>query len=103
MGKVYVFSNADEVELYKNGAFVTRLRRSKLSSLPHPPFVVDDTIGELLESQEGFPPAKAKLLRECLLAARDCGGIAGLSPAVKAKMLWCMARYGMKFQDGVVI
>ncbi|MDE6280204.1 MAG: glycoside hydrolase family 2 protein, partial [Oscillospiraceae bacterium] len=101
LGKVYVFSNADEVKLYKNGVFVTSLRRWKGSDLPHPPFVVDDTIGELLESQEGFPPAKAKLLRECLLAARDCGGIAGLPAAVKAKMLWCMARYGLKFQDGV--
>ena len=101
LGKVYVFSNADEVNLYKNDIFVTRLSRSKRSSLPHPPFAVDDTIGELLESQEGFPPAKARLLRECLLAARDCGGIAGLSPSVKAKMLWCMARYGLKFQDGV--
>ena len=101
LGKVYVFSNADEVKLYKNDVFVTSLRRWKGSDLPHPPFVVDDTIGELLESQEGFPPAKAKLLRECLLAARDCGGIAGLPAAVKAKMLWCMARYGLKFQDGV--
>lgn len=101
LGKVYVFSNADEVNLYKNDVFVTSLRRWKGSDLPHPPFVVDDTIGELLESQEGFPPAKAKLLRECLLAARDCGGIAGLPAAVKAKMLWCMARYGLKFQDGV--
>lgn len=101
LGKVYVFSNADEVKLYKNGVFVTSLRRGRWPNLPHPPFVMDDTIGELLESQEGFPPAKAKLLRECLLAARDCGGIAGLSPAAKAKMLWCMARYGLKFQDGV--
>ena len=101
LGKVYVFSNADEVKLYKNDVFVTSLRRWKGSDLPHPPFAVDDTIGELLESQEGFPPAKAKLLRECLLAARDCGGIAGLPAAVKAKMLWCMARYGLKFQDGV--
>ncbi|MBD5118602.1 MAG: glycoside hydrolase family 2 protein [Clostridiales bacterium] len=101
LGKVYAFSNADEVKLYKNDVFVTGLRRGKWPNLPHPPFVVDDTIGELLESQEGFPPAKAKLLRECLLAARDCGGIAGLPAAVKAKMLWCMARYGLKFQDGV--
>ena len=57
LGKVYVFSNADEVKLYKNDVFVTSLRRWKGSDLPHPPFVVDDTIGELLESQEGFPPA----------------------------------------------
>ena len=100
MGRVYVFSNADEVALYKNGVFVTRLNRSKYTSLPHPPFVVDDTIGELLESQEGFPPEKAKLLRECLLAAGRYG-LAGLPASYKAKMLWCMARYGLKYQDGV--
>ena len=100
LGGVYVFSNADRVALYKNDVFVTRLRRGEWQSLPHPPFVVDDTIGELLESQEGFPPAKAKLLRECLLAAGKYG-LAGLPPAYKAKMLWCMTRYGMKFQDGV--
>ena len=100
MGRVYVFSNADEVALYKNGVFVTRLNRSKYTSLPHPPFVVDDTIGELLESQEGFPPEKAKLLRECLLAAGRYG-LADLPASYKAKMLWCMARYGLKYQDGV--
>ena len=100
LGRVYVFSNADEVALYKNGVFVTRLRRAGPSSLPHPPFVVDDTIGQLLESQEGFPPAKAKLLRECLLAAGKYG-LANLPLSYKAKMAWCMARYGLKFQDGV--
>ncbi|MCM1148530.1 MAG: glycoside hydrolase family 2 protein [Butyricicoccus sp.] len=100
LGEVYVFSNADRVDLYKNGVFVTNLRRSQWSSLPHPPFVVDDTIGELLESQEGFPPEKAKLLRDCLLAAGKYG-LAGLPASYKAKMAWCMARYGLKFQDGV--
>lgn len=101
LGRIYVFSNADEVKLYKNDVFVTRLRRGEWPHLPHPPFVVDDTIGQLLESQEGFPPAKAKLIRECLLAARDCGGLAGLPASAKAKMLWAMARYGLKMQDGV--
>ena len=61
---------------------------------------MDDTLGELLESQEGFPPEKARLLRECLLAAGRYG-LAGLPASYKAKMLWCMARYGMKYQDGV--
>lgn len=101
LGRVYVFSNADEVALYKDGVFVARLRRGPWTALPHPPFVMDDTIGNLLESQEGFPPAKARLVRKCLLAARDCGGLAGLPAAAKAKMLWAMARYGLSMQDGV--
>ncbi len=100
LGEVYVFSNADEVKLYKNGVFVTNLRRGEWTNLPHPPFAANDTIGELLETQEGFPAAKAKLLRDCLLAAGKYG-LAGLPLKYKLKMLWCMARYGLKFQDGV--
>lgn len=34
-----------------------------------PPLEVSDTIGELLETQEGFPKAKAEALKNCLLAA----------------------------------
>ncbi|MDE6725048.1 MAG: glycoside hydrolase family 2 protein, partial [Ruminiclostridium sp.] len=100
LGEVYVFSNADEVALYKNDVFVTKMHRSKWSALPHPPFAADDTIGELLETQEGFSPSKAKILRECLIAAGKYG-LAGLPLSYKLKMLWCMARYGLKFQDGV--
>lgn len=100
LGEVYVFSNADEIKLYKNDVFVTNLRRSRWTELPHPPFSADDTIGELLETQEGFSAAKAKLLRNCLLAAGKYG-LAGMPLKYKLKMLWCMARYGLKFQDGV--
>ena len=100
LGEVYVFSNADEVALYKNDVFVTKMHRSKWSDLPHPPFAADDTIGELLETQEGFSSSKAKILRECLNAAGKYG-LAGLPLSYKLKMLWCMARYGLKFQDGV--
>lgn len=37
LGRVYVFSNADEVALYKNDVLVTRLCQNRWSSLPHPP------------------------------------------------------------------
>ncbi|MCM1166307.1 MAG: glycoside hydrolase family 2 protein [Lachnospiraceae bacterium] len=100
VGDVYVFSNADEVKLYKNDVFVTRLSRGKFAALAHPPFVLDDTVGELLETREGFSPSKAKILKECLLAAGKYG-LSGLPLKYKLKMLWCMARYGLKFKDGV--
>ncbi len=102
IGDIYVFSNADRVALYKNGVFVTDLRKGPWDRLPHPPFQVDDTIGCLLETQEGFSPAKSKILRECLLAAGKYG-LAGLPMTYKAKMMWCMARYGLTFRDGVAL
>ncbi len=58
LGQVYVFSNADEVALYKNDLFVSKLSRGDRKGLPHGPLSLDDTIGELLETQEGFEKAQ---------------------------------------------
>ena len=102
LGTAYVFSNAQQVKLYKNDVFVTALRRSTWTALPHPPFVMDDTIGELLETQEHFSPAKAAAVRDCLLAAGKYG-LAGLPLVYKVKFGWCMLRYKMSFEDGVAL
>ena len=102
LGTAYVFSNAQQVKLYKNDVFVTALRRSSWTALPHPPFVMDDTIGELLETQEHFSPSKAAAVRDCLLAAGKYG-LAGLPLAYKVKFGWCMLHYKMTFEDGVAL
>lgn len=102
IGQPLVFSNADEVALFKNDVFVTRLNRVKENGLPHPPFVVDDTIGQLLETQEGFDPKKAEILRDCLVAAGKYG-MSLLPLKYKLKLAWCMLHYHMKFDDGVAL
>ncbi len=102
IGDIYAFSNAEEVKLYKNDVFVTKLHKSEWMSLPHPPFVVDDTIGELLQTQEHFPPSKASILHDCLLAAGKYT-LSGLPLRYTLKMAWCMLRYKMSFSDGVAL
>lgn len=99
VGTVYAFSNAEEVRLYKNDVFVRTLAKSPWTALPHPPLEVSDTIGELLETQEGFPKAKAEALKDCLLAAGKYT-LEGLPLRYKLKMARCMAQYHMKFSDG---
>ena len=98
--KAYVFTNADKVRLYKNGAFVTELKPSAFAALPHGPLKVDDTIGELLTSEEGFTGRKAKLLHKALNAAAQYG-IAGLPLPDLLRMGWCMLRYRLTYDDGV--
>ena len=100
LGTVYVFTNAERVDLYKNDAFVTTLHKSACTALPHPPLAVDDTIGELLETQEHFDKSKVAALRDCLLAAGRYG-LPGLPLRYKLKLAWCMVRYKMSFDDGV--
>jgi len=99
---IHVFTNADRVKLYKNGDFVTELKSGGYPDLPHGPMVMDDTVGCLLETREGFDRKKAELLRSCLLSIRK-KGLANLSPADMAKMGYAMVKYGMKYEDAVAL
>ena len=100
VGDIAVFTNADTVSLYKNGSFVTELTPGDWKGLPHGPMWLDDTVGCLLETQEGFDKKKAELLRQCLLTIQR-KGLAGMAPADIAKMGYAMVRYGLKYEDAV--
>ncbi len=96
--RVFAFTNAEELKLYKNGTFVTSFRPGGWKSLPHGPIWIDDTIGEQLETREGFDKEKAAALRQCLIAAGRCG-LENLAGADREKLDACMDRYGMSYDD----
>ena len=100
IGDIHVFTNADSVSLYKNDRYVTTLAEGQWKGLPHGPKVLDDTVGCLLETQEGFDKKKADLLRSCLLTIQK-KGLAGMTPADMAKMGYAMMKYGLKYDDAV--
>ena len=102
IGQVSIFTNADEVELYKNGVFVSKLTNDNFEALPHGPMVLDDTIGQLLETQEGFDKRKAELLKKALNSAARYG-LAGMPKTDMLRMGYAMVRYKMSFQDGVAL
>ena len=64
--------------------------------------VLDDTVGCLLQTQEGFDKKKADLLRKALLTIQK-KGLANLSPADIAQLGYAMVKYGMKYQDAVAL
>ena len=102
IGKVYAFTNADEIILYKNDKLVTSFKALPWNGLKHPPVLIDDLIGQLLQSEEGFTGKKEKLLHDALVAAGKYG-IANMPASDKARMAWCMVRYGLKYEDGVAL
>ena len=102
IGQVSVFSNADRVQLYKNGLFVSDLTPGDWKGLPHGPLTLDDTIGDLLVTEEGFDRAKAELLKKALNSAAKYG-LAGMPKADMARMAYAMVRYRMNFRDGVAL
>jgi beta-galactosidase len=94
-GEIYIFTNATEGRLYKNGQFVDLLTNCGPVLMK-----VEDTVGCLLETQEGFPSKKAALLRKCLVAIGK-KGLAGLSPVDYVRMAWAMLRYKLTMDDAV--
>ncbi|MBR6208397.1 MAG: glycoside hydrolase family 2 protein [Oscillospiraceae bacterium] len=99
IGEVWAFTNAEEIRLYKNDVFVTAFRPAEGGGLAHPPIAIDDTIGDLLMTQEGFPRPKADAIRKALLAAGR-SGMDKLPLREKLRMAECMVRFGMKPEDG---
>ncbi len=102
IGSVYVFTNADSVRLYKNGLLVKEFYPDSESypALPHPPVIIDDFIGDLLETQEGFDAKTAESLKDCLGAVAKYGTSA-LPPKYLLKLGKLMLLKGLKFSDGV--
>jgi beta-galactosidase len=67
-GLIYLFTNADSVKMYKNGEFIREYRKeeSPYPNLPHGPLVLDDFIGDVLETKEGMKPSQAKGVKKLL-------------------------------------
>ena len=63
---------------------------------------MNDTIGCLLETQEGFDKKKAELLRDILLTIQK-KGLGNLTPAELAKIGYAMMKYGMKQEDALAL
>ena len=61
---------------------------------------MNDIIGCLLETREGFDKKKADQLRECLLTIRR-KGLGGMNPTDMAKMGYTMVKYNLKYADAV--
>ena len=102
IGTVNVFTNAEEVAFYKNGMFVSKLAKDDFAALPHSPMILDDLIGDMLETQEGFEKPKAELLKKSLMAAAKYG-LAGMPKAEMLRMGYAMMRYRMTYEDGVAL
>ena len=99
LGTVAVFTNADEVRLYKNDEFIGSYRPSaQYGGLAHPPVLISDMIGVLLEENEGLSHRTAEMVKEVLYAVARCGQ-AGLPLHALAKAAWLMTAKRLTYHD----
>ncbi len=98
IGEIYAFTNADSVRLYKNDVVVREFSHSRYTHLKHGPLRIDDTIGDLLKTNEGFDEEKARDVRQCLQLLKKYGP--GNIPArYTLKMANARKKYGLSNEE----
>ncbi|WP_040198319.1 glycoside hydrolase family 2 protein [Candidatus Soleaferrea massiliensis] len=75
IGTVYVYTNCDTVKLYKNDKYIGDYHADtkQFGSLPHPPVVIDDFIGNQLVDEEGFSEKDAAVVKKILVGITQLG------------------------------
>ena len=98
-GRIFLFTNADEVRMYQNGVFIRSYSQkdSPWKHLRRGPMELTDYIGDRVRDGEDFSPVQAKLVKDMLNHSARFGS--KMPPAVMAKAAVAMARYGMTFDD----
>ncbi len=101
LGEIYAFTNADYVNLYKNDEFVKSFypNKSKYGHMPHPPVLIDDFIGELLEKKEGYSHRNAEAIKSVLVAIAKYGQYK-LPLKYKCKMGLLMMTTKLNIEEG---
>ena len=100
LGKVYIFTNADSVKMYKNGHFIKEYtaKNSEFDGLNHGPILIDDFVGNMLETVEGFAPKQSKMIAHAL----NYMGTYGYQK-IPPHILWTVGKavvqYKMKIKD----
>jgi len=100
VGEVYIFTNCDELKLYKNGKHINTFnmakerKKSPFKYVPYPPIVLDDIIGDQLEHEEHhFTKAHAKRIKKALL---DIKKYAPFRAALRNAFTFLIARFKYK-------
>jgi beta-galactosidase len=99
-GDVYIFTNAEQVRVYKNDRLLNEYTQadSRWKHLAHGPILLDDYVGDALETEEGMPHAQAEAMRALLNTVARVG-LYAITPQMLLKWGQLMLRYHMKLED----
>lgn len=101
LGPIYVFTNCDYVNFYKNDVLIKVFhpKHSEFKALRHPPILIDDLIGEALEIGEGMSKWDANNVKKVLMASSVHG--MDLPLRYKLRMAVAILRYGISIEEGI--
>ena len=97
--EIYIATNLDYVELYKNKKFIKRFypNRKEFKYMKHPLIKVDDLIGDLFDDPR-FNKKDRKTIAK-IISKIEIGGMYTLSLMDKITIAFYQLRYKLKFSD----
>ena len=100
MDDLIVLTNLDKIILYKGEEEVKTFYPSKeYKGLKHPPIIIDDLVGNLIEKHENYKVNDAKILKNCLLDIKKTG-LEHMSFKTLIKMAYLLIFRGFTIADG---
>ena len=101
-GEIWIYTNADSVKMYKNDSFIKEYfpKDTPYKSMRHGPILIDDYVGDALESEEGLTPTQRKILKRDFNSVVRTG-TAHISPAVMLDIARLVTVYGLKASEGI--
>jgi len=101
-GDTYIFTNADSVRMYKNDRLIKEYKKedSPFKNLAHGPILIDDYIGDVLESVEHYPKKQAEDIKKVLHAVAKYG-MSDIPKGLYPKIVKLLTVNHMKFDTAV--
>lgn len=98
-GEAYIFTNAPKVRMYKNDRLLKEYTKedTPYKNLLHGPLVIDDYLGDALDSEDFCKQQKAYLKQVLNDYARY--GMSGLPKGTLLKAAWLILNYRMSFSS----
>ncbi len=99
-GNVWIFTNADSVKMYKNDRFIKEYvpHNDHFPHMVNSPILIDDYIGNLLETEEKMSPKKAKYVAKALNYI-GLNGYTTITPKLALMAAKCMLFYRMSINQ----
>ena len=96
-GNIWIFTNADSVKMYKNDKLIKEYipKNQHFPFMTNSPILIDDYVGDLLETEENMSPKKSKYLAKTLNYIGK-NGYTTITPKLAIMALKCMVVYKTK-------
>lgn len=99
-GPLYIATNCDYVELYRNKEFINKfypVKEERFANLKHPPILVDDLIGNSFKEEKIAPKYYPTISKMLSFAAFN--GYGALTTKMKLFLLKMMKKYKISFDE----